>query len=207
MPLHAVHEVVSIWPNDPASQNKLHVIFAAGQEAGSSLKIDLPPMTTAWSASFSQSLTFQITSDEPKTGVRMDEDAYKLMKAFLLLHDSCSGRILESLTSEWPDEDYAHVITALAAQNVLPTGPTRRPRPDHGRPWLPRSSGDWCLVQLRAFLLGYYYGIFGKMVDSPTLQVKEAFGSWGWNNRNNPKTIRNLVKSRRKERNRKSERF
>ena len=51
------------------------------------------------------------------------------------------------------------------------------------------------MVQLRTFLLGYYYGALVQVIDTSNLHVKECFGSWGWNDMDFFKMIAELVKS------------
>ena len=200
VPLGHMEEVVSLWPagrGNPGleAHNKLRSIFEAGSEAAATLEFSA--CSSPW-GNRDSGLAFRVTASDDKHLPRADKLVYRLVESFLLHETASAVRAFEQIVLAWPPRGLDFVVNQMAMLNLV-VGPSELSF--HGvetgiRQVFGRSEQSQCRIELRTFLLGYFYTSLRKITDVSQLDISEAFGSWGWYDSGFYRRIRNLVKVR-----------
>ena len=195
--LFTMYDMVSLWPQPLEPHNKLRLIFSDAQKATEEICFGACPSPFG---NGDLDPGIHVTSHCIIETKRLHPDVFRLVNAFLLLDSPEACHALQDLVSSWSEQGLEYVNNFLimrqlvnppATQKTPSAGPRqiflRIAEPDVGR--------KRCMVQLRTFLLGYYYGALSQLLDVSNLHVKECFGSWGWDDVNFFRMIVELVKS------------
>jgi hypothetical protein len=104
--------------------------------------------------------------------------------------DLIEGDIYYKLNSRGPMENLAHrdILGTLARDYFpLPSIAIRKALYERFQTWVPLFvtsqqifDDETTFARLQCFVLGYYYGALRQLVVDDQLITKEAFGSWGW---------------------------
>jgi len=109
-----------------------------------------------------------------RTQGRLDPRLYFIVDMFLLKTTPKVVASLESLLLSLPECDLALIDRgALEGMNID----------------IINSLNMRSIAKLQVFLMGYYYSVLGSLLDTSQLDIKEAFGSWGWYDHNLMKNI------------------
>ena len=197
IPLAAMYDTVSLWPQPLEPHNKLRLIFSNAQKAAAEVCVEACPSPFGYGdLDPGMHVTSRVTAETQ----RLHPDVFRLVNTFLLLDSPETCEALQDLVSSWSEQGLEYVTSFLTIRQLMKpsaaqSGPSARPQ----QVWLPIADADVsrerCMVQLRTFLLGYYYGTLIQILDVSNLQTKECFGSWSWNDMNFFKMIMELVKS------------
>ncbi|KAK4958130.1 hypothetical protein LTR10_004555 [Elasticomyces elasticus] len=195
VPLVAMHETISLWPEPPESHNKLRLVFCDAQDAASRLRVQ------ACSSPFGNrdlDPAFLVTSPSASNIGRIAPEVYRLIDKLLLIDSPEASHSLNDLISAWPRQGLEYVTNlfttthfAKFVKDGLPVRDVAMSSTDEQH----QRERDCCMAQLRAFLLGYYYGVLAQVIDASRLRVKECFGSWDWTGPQLYEVIAALVKS------------
>jgi hypothetical protein len=166
VPLKYMEEAVSLWPGTADANNKRRMIFKNGYQVSKALAL------RAVSSPFGNGDTdpgILISSLDTEPLAREDTEIRRLAEHFLPLVNKSAMKGLTEIIDSWR-------IQSLELRNIVLSGLADTPMANiHAEQYVE------CKADLQIFLLGYYYGMLGSILDDTRIAMKEAFGSWGWN--------------------------
>ncbi|KAF4625483.1 hypothetical protein G7Y89_g12688 [Cudoniella acicularis] len=162
VPLNNMREVVSPWPL-PSDESTLLLSemledFSAGEQAGKDLQF-----------------TLHCETEIPYTPTTTNQT-----KADIYYEISSRGS-MEKLV-------HRDLLANLAKDHfLLVTSALRKALHERFQTWVPLVQNFEAILndevkfaRFQCFVLGYYYGALGQIIVDDQLTTKEAFGSWGW---------------------------
>ncbi|KAI0382277.1 hypothetical protein F5Y04DRAFT_253383 [Hypomontagnella monticulosa] len=159
VPLDSMEESVMPWPQ-PEPDQTVRNAFLKGKDVGEGLEFSLMcDVDTLSREPSNRRLFYKVTTTHKIRQTRIGNSVISwIAKFYFPLTTEKLAEALEILLQDW-----------------------RLPGPFHN------SEDNKALLEnkpifglLQSFILGYYYGALGKLIDTSQLLLREAYGSWGW---------------------------
>ncbi|KAE8449385.1 hypothetical protein EG329_008286 [Mollisiaceae sp. DMI_Dod_QoI] len=175
IPLDSMEESVSLWGGDTMRGNARRDIFTSGMRASDGVKLVVALKSQALYAMDEDLLDvyYIVKKDSNADLPRMEKDVYRLLDVFFLASTPGTAAGLRKLVESWPSDSISKIgwwLQDLHADrdtddelNSLDTATTRD------------------LTDLIVFVLGYYYALLKPLLITTELSEQEAIGSWGYN--------------------------
>lgn len=165
-----MEEAVSLWPGSAGSNNRKRDIFISAMNSAShsNMSAALCLSVGGDTPADPESTVRPVMALEFEGTARIVTAVFRLADHFLLGLSSQACEALSELVTSWKlnENRVAKVVSAaLAAEEGRHT---------------PEGTETEYLVQLQVFILGYYYGLLKPIVNTDHMTVREAFGSWTW---------------------------
>jgi hypothetical protein len=189
IPLDSMAEAVSLWPGTVNQNNHRRTLFKTGMRAASTLTF----CAIESRYDFRSNHGISVSSSDSDATEREDPDIFRLAERFLLVTDKKAMKGLTEMVDYWhiPGEGYREIIlSGLSDVTNVPGRKYAVPMAETTGKGYGNYKGD-----LQVFLLGYYYGAWSSIMDTGRLELKEGFGSWGWDDDEFFRHINAFVKS------------
>lgn len=162
IPLNFMQECVSLWPGDQDSNNYLRQLFEDGINAVEADGIELIFAATSGMAMYEVK-----TKNDLDYGKRVDTMVQRAAHCLFPKHCHRASRCLGLIFSSWTEDDRS------SFKRFLGTTPS-----PESFDTLDSVLSRQAVNQLQAFIMGFYYKIFYRVLDCSYLSVAEAFGNW-----------------------------
>ena len=209
IPLETPEEIVSIWPVDSDTQNRLRMIYDNGRHAAMQLEVQVVFEDNA-DAKMEHCVQFEFSPKIRLPARRWETDAVSLAHALLLIRNDESMKLLSDLIIQWPSGAATGISDRFKLRDVLEGradqvfGPSRvRQAMEQNKTTglRQKSLGEprirKCIAELKTFLLGHYYTLLQHVIDTSNLGTQEALGAWGWHDERFFRLIAEIVRSSR----------
>ncbi|KAH0537557.1 hypothetical protein FGG08_005656 [Glutinoglossum americanum] len=173
VPVNQLEECVSLWPGDADMRNKQRLFFTNGVNAAAGVKLAVAGQSQTHYSLDEESLDVYYLVQADKSTDRIEPAILHILEMFLLASTSRAAKLLFELGIQWPSKARTDLGWWLGE---LQMNSEREDEIGH----FDRATRK-CMAELQAFLLGYYYAILMPLIDTSELSLKEAYGSWGWN--------------------------
>jgi hypothetical protein len=153
VPIDFPEECVSLWPGSATNNNNFRQLFKTGLACSATLKITVSLPERA------RRPQFQLSDSTHSSAERMEPLAYRLVSALFPIPTPKLIDQIGTIVRQFPDW-----ASTADDESVL----------------FYAQSHPLALSKLQVFVLGYYYGMMRKVLDTSRLAVAEVYGSWTW---------------------------
>ena len=164
IPLDFMEECVSIWPGTLEENNFRRLLFTHGMEAGRDIQLE----DISWRGA--ELSCHMVDATIPRLGRVSDAN---LLEFVDLMFPALNSKIVETMSR-------------ILAKHPQWSKPKRWNTLEH------LATNPSCLAEVQIFIMGYYYTMLQCFLGYSLLTVREAYGSWRWNDIN---LLRRIAKS------------
>lgn len=156
IPLEYPEECVSLWPGGAGANNQRRQLFKDGVAACQTLEIGIHGGKEA--DEYISMLVYTLCDPTMNSVGRTEPVVFRLVTDYFPIPTPYILKSMSTIMSQNPDWGQQHEWNI---HDYLRTNPA-------------------ALSKVQVFVLGYYYTMLQKVIDTSRLSVPEAYGSWKW---------------------------